>query len=446
MTVRKRMHLAVRLPGLGGTTAGTGRRSGSPADFAAFERLARTAERGLFDFLLLAGGERSGETEGRVHDPDAVGRPEAVTVLNALAAVTERLGLAATVDTVSHQPYELARRLATLDHLSEGRAAWNIVTSTVAATAENFRRGSRPDTTGRHPVAAEFVEVSRELWDSWTPDGVSRQVAHRGRHFDVSGEFTVPRPPQGHPVLIHAGDSPAGRDFAVRAADVVLAGQGAGHCLPGRQGSQQDTLEAGRAFYAEVKGRLAAHGRSPEELKIMPLVTYVLGDTAAEARERAAAIRREQIPPRNAVGTPERSRGAGFSSDDPDGPLPAVDPDLGPPPAQGRATATDVLTVAEKRWARAREKAPPVRQTVIEASRHPTFVGTPESVAAELDEFVRTEAADGFVLVPRATPGALEEFVDRVVPLLQERGVFRTAYTDTTLRSHLGLAEPIWKG
>ncbi|MCX4991964.1 NtaA/DmoA family FMN-dependent monooxygenase [Streptomyces sp. NBC_00568] len=456
MTVRKRMHLAVRLPGLGGTTAGTGRRSGSPVDFAAFERLARTAERGLFDFLLLTGGERSGETEGRVHDPDTVGRPEAVTVLNALAAVTERLGLAATVDTVSHQPYELARRLATLDHLSEGRAAWNIVTSTVAATAENFRRGSRPDTTGRHPVAAEFVEVSRELWDSWTPDGVSRQVAHRGRHFDVSGEFTVPRPPQGHPVLIHAGDSPAGRDFAVRAADVVLAGQGAGHRLPGRQGSRQDTLEAGRAFYAEVKGRLAAHGRSPEELKIMPLVTYVLGDTAAEARERAAAIRREQIPPRNAVGTPERSRGAGFSSGDPDGPLPAVDPGLGPPPAvdpdlgplpaQGRATATGVLTVAEKRWARAREKAPPVRQTVIEASRHPTFVGTPESVAAELDEFVRTGAADGFVLVPRATPGALEEFVDRVVPLLQERGVFRTAYTDTTLRSHLGLAEPIWKG
>ncbi|MET9895171.1 NtaA/DmoA family FMN-dependent monooxygenase [Streptomyces sp. NPDC006465] len=446
MTVRKRMHLAVRLPGLAGTTAGTGRRSGSPADFAAFERFARTAERGLFDFLLLAGGGRSGETEGCVHDPDVVGRPEAVTVLNALAAVTERLGLAATVDTASHQPYELARRLATLDHLSEGRAAWNIVTSPAAATAENLRRGSRPDTTGRHPVAAEFVQVSRELWDSWTPDGVSRPIEHRGRHFDIAGEFTVPRPPQGHPVIIHAGDSPAGRDFAVRAADVVLAGPGEGHCLPGRQGSRQETLEAGRAFYAEVKGRLAAHGRSPEELKIMPLATYVLGDTAAEARERAAEIRREQISPRNTVGTLERSRGTGFSSGGPDGPLPAAGPDPGPLPAQGRATAADVLTVAEKRRARALEKAPPIRQSVIEASRHPTFVGTPESVAAELDAFVRTGAADGFVLVPRATPGALEEFVDRVVPLLQERGVFRTAYTDTTLRSHLGLAEPVWKG
>ncbi|MGW3818141.1 NtaA/DmoA family FMN-dependent monooxygenase [Streptomyces sp. NPDC005046] len=446
MTVRKRMHLAVRLPGLADAAVGNGRRSGSPVDFAAFERLARTAERGLFDFLLLAGGSRSGETEGRVHDPDVVGRPEGITVLNALAAVTERLGLAATVDTVSNEPYELARRLATLDHLSEGRAAWNIVTTSEAAGAENLRRGGRPDTAGRHPLAVEFIQVARELWDSWTPDGVSRPFAHRGRHFDIAGEFTLPRPPQGHPVVIHAGDSPEGREFAARAADVVLTDPGSGNRPTGRRGSRHDRLETGRAFYADVKGRLAAHGRSPEALKIMTVITFVLGDTAAEARERAAAIRREQIPPRNAVGTPERIRGAGLASRDPDGPLPVIDPDPGPLPAQGRATATDVLTVAEKRRALAPEKIPAVRQAVIEASGRPAFVGTPESVAAELDEFVRTDAADGFVLVPHATPGALEEFVDRVVPLLQERGAFRTAYTDTTLRSHLGLAEPVWKG
>lgn len=432
MTVRKRMHLAAHFPGVNSTTVWTDPRSKSQIDFASFEHLARTAERGLFDFFFLAEGLRLREHKGRVHDLDVVGRPESITVLNALAAVTERLGLAATVNATFNEPYELARRLATLDHLSGGRAAWNVVTSSDAFTGENFRRGGFLDRADRYARAAEFVATARELWDSWTPEGVARPFAHQGQHFDIAGEFGLPRSPQGQPVVIQAGDSDEGREFAAATADVVFTRHG--------------TLDAGREFYADVKGRLATYGRSPEDLKIMPDVTVVLGDTAADARERAAEIRRRQVSPQNALLALEQIWGVDLSSYDPDGPLPDIDPEPEPALAQGRVRVADPLAVAEKWRALSRAKGLSIRQTVIEASGRQSFVGTPETVAAELDAFVTAGAADGFILVPHLTPGGLDEFVDRVVPLLQERGVFRTEYTGTTLRSHLGLPEPIWKG
>ncbi|MFE4757211.1 NtaA/DmoA family FMN-dependent monooxygenase [Streptomyces mirabilis] len=432
MTVRKRMHLAAHFPGVNSTTVWTDPHSKSQIDFASFEHLARTAERGLFDFLFLAEGLRLREHKGRVHDLDVVGRPESITVLNALAAVTERLGLAATVNATFNEPYELARRLATLDHLSGGRAAWNVVTSSDAFTGENFRRGGFLDRADRYARAAEFVATARELWDSWTPEGVARPFAHQGRHFDIAGEFGLPRSPQGQPVVIQAGDSDEGREFAAATADVVFTRHG--------------TLDAGREFYADVKGRLATYGRSPEDLKIMPGVTVVLGDTAADARERAAEIRRRQVSPQNALLALEQIWGVDLSSYDPDGPLPDIDPEPEPALAQGRVRVADPLAVAEKWRALSRAKGLSIRQTVIEASARQSFVGTPETVAAELDAFVTADAADGFILVPHLTPGGLDEFVDRVVPLLQERGAFRTEYTGTTLRSHLGLPEPIWKG
>ncbi|MCX4432777.1 NtaA/DmoA family FMN-dependent monooxygenase [Streptomyces mirabilis] len=432
MTVRKRMHLAAHFPGVNSTTVWTDPRSKSQIDFASFEHLARTAERGLFDFLFLAEGLRLREHKGRVHDLDVVGRPESITVLNALAAVTERLGLAATVNATFNEPYELARRLATLDHLSGGRAAWNVVTSSDAFTGENFRRGGFLDRADRYARAAEFVATARELWDSWTPEGVARPFAHQGQHFDIAGEFGLPRSPQGQPVVIQAGDSDEGREFAAATADVVFTRHG--------------TLDAGREFYADVKGRLATYGRSPENLKIMPGVTVVLGDTAADARERAAEIRRRQVSPQNALLALEQIWGVDLSSYDPDGPLPDIDPEPEPALAQGRVRVADPLAVAEKWRALSRAKGLSIRQTVIEASGRQSFVGTPETVAAELDAFVMAGAADGFILVPHLTPGGLDEFVDRVVPLLQERGAFRTEYTGMTLRSHLGLPEPIWKG
>ncbi|WP_335937195.1 NtaA/DmoA family FMN-dependent monooxygenase [Streptomyces sp. PTD5-9] len=424
----RRMHLAAHFPGVNNTTVWSDPRSGSQIDFSSFTHLARTAERGLFDFFFLAEGLRLREHNGRIHDLDVVGRPESLTVLAALAAVTDRLGLAATVSTTFNEPFELARRLATLDHLSAGRAAWNVVTSSDAFTGENFRRGGYLDRADRYTRAAEFVATARELWDSWTPDGEPRPFAHRGRHFGIEGEFTVPRSPQGHPVVIQAGDSPEGRAFAASAADVVF--------------TRHSTLAAGRAFYADVKGRLAAYGREPDALKIMPGVTVVLGDSDAEARERAAGIRLQQVSPQGALLALEQVWGRDLSSYDPDGPLPDIDPDPGATLARGRVTHGDPLETAARWRALSKEKGLSIRQTVVEATGRQSFIGSPETVAAALTEFVAEDAADGFILVPHLTPGGLDDFVDRVVPLLQERGAFRTEYAGPTLRSHLGLAAP----
>ncbi|MET7306794.1 NtaA/DmoA family FMN-dependent monooxygenase [Streptomyces sp. NPDC005571] len=428
---RKQMHLAAHFPGVNNTTVWTDPRSKSQIDFSSFEHLARTAERGRFDFFFLAEGLRLREHNGRIHDLDVVGRPESLTVLSALAAVTDRLGLAATVNATFNEPYELARRLATLDHLSDGRAAWNVVTSSDAFTGENFRRGGYLDRADRYTRAAEFVATARELWDTWTPDGTPRPFRHQGQHFTIEGEFTVPRSPQGHPVVIQAGDSPEGREFAASAADVIFTRHG--------------TLEAGRTFYADVKARLAKYGRQPDDLKIMPGVTFVLGDSDAEAQERAAEIRRQQISPQNAILALEQVWGRDLSSYDPDGPLPEIDPEPDSGLVQGRVRIGDPLAVAARWRALSEAKGLSIRQTVIETTGRQSFIGSPETVASELIEFVSTDAADGFILVPHLTPGGLDDFVDRVVPLLQERGAFRSEYTGSTLRSHLGLADPVGK-
>ncbi len=426
------MHLAAHFPGVNNTTVWADPRSRSQIDFSSFEQLARTAERGKFDFFFLAEGLRLREHNGRIHDLDVVGRPESLTVLNALAAVTERLGLAATVNATFNEPYELARRIATLDHLSGGRAAWNVVTSSDAFTGENFRRGGYLDRADRYVRAAEFVATARELWDSWTPDGVSRPFAHEGPQFTISGEFTVPRSPQGHPVVIQAGDSSEGREFAASAADIIFTRHG--------------TLEAGRDFYADVKGRLAAYGREADSLKIMPGVTVVVGDNDAEAQEKAAEIRRQQVSPQNAILAAEQIWGTDLSAYDPDGPLPDIDPVPDSEITQGRVRHGDPFAVVARWRALAEAKGLSLRGTVIETTTRQSFIGSPRTVAAELTAFVDQRAADGFILVPHLTPGGLDDVVDRVVPLLQETGAFRSEYTGSTLRSHLGLPEPVWKG
>ncbi|MGW8387443.1 NtaA/DmoA family FMN-dependent monooxygenase [Streptomyces albidoflavus] len=431
------MHLAAHFPGVNNTTvwAEDAQTSPPPAGpggrqiaFSSFTHLARTAERGLFDFFFLAEGLRLREHQGRIHDLDVVGRPESLTVLTALAATTERLGLAATVNATFNEPYELARRLATLDHLSAGRAAWNVVTSFDAFTGENFRRGGFLDRADRYTRAAEFVATARALWDAAAPDGAGQPVTHTGQHFGIEGRFGLPRSPQGHPVVIQAGDSPEGREFAAAAADVIFTRHG--------------TLEAGRAFYTDVKDRLPAHGRRPEELKIMPGVTFVLGDTDAEAQENAVEIRRRQISPQNALYALEQIWGIDLSGHDPDGPLPEADPDVDSTFVQGRVKHGDPRQIAEKWRALSAEKGLSSRETVIEATGRQSFVGTPAAVAEQMISFVDRRAADGFILVPHLTPDGLDPFVERVVPILQERGAFRTEYTGTTLRDHLGLPAP----
>ncbi|MFI6684671.1 LLM class flavin-dependent oxidoreductase [Streptomyces sp. NPDC050485] len=433
MTERKKqIHLAAHFPGVNSTTVWADPRSASQIDFSSFEHLARAAERGRFDFFFLAEGLRLREHKGRIHDLDVVGRPESITLLNALAAVTDRLGLAATVNATFNEPYETARRFASLDHLSGGRAAWNVVTSPDAFTGENFRRGGYLDRADRYGRAAEFVATTRELWDSRGPGGAPGPFAHHGRHFSIEGTFGVPRSPQGHPVVIQAGDSDEGRQFAASAADVIFTRHG--------------TLEAGRAFYADVKGRLARYGREPDDLKIMPGVTFVLGDTAAEAQEKAAEIRHQQVSPQNAILALEQIWGRDLSAYDPDGPLPDIDPDPDSALVQGRVKITNPFEIAAKWRALSEAKGLSIRQTVIENTGRQSFIGTPGDVAAQLDAFVQSDAADGFILIPHLTPGGLDDFVDRVVPLLQERGAFRTEYTGSTLRSHLGLRTPVWKG
>jgi FMN-dependent oxidoreductase (nitrilotriacetate monooxygenase family) len=448
--VPKQIILAAHFPGVNNTTVWRDPASGSQIDFASFVHLARTAERGLFDFFFLAEGLRLREQRGRIHDLDVVGRPDTLTVLAALAAVTTHLGLAGTLNATFREPYELARQLATLDHLSGGRAAWNVVTTSDAFTGENFRRGGFLDRSLRYQRAAEFVRTARELWESWAADAVVGDRAggrylrtadpgaftHHGDQFDIAGHFTVPRSPQLHPVILQAGDSPDGREFAAASADAIF--------------SRHGTLEDGQEFYRDVKSRLARYGRGAGDLKIIPGVTVVLGDTDAEAQERAHHIRRQQVSPQTAILLLEQLWNRDLSGYDPDGPLPAVDPDVSAEAiSRGRTRMyADPVATAHRWRALAEEKGLGIRDLIIEVTGRQSFVGTPQQVAEQMNHFVQSDAADGFILVPHLTPGGLDEFVDRVVPLLQERGVFRTRYTGTTLREHLGLgaARPVPTG
>jgi FMN-dependent oxidoreductase (nitrilotriacetate monooxygenase family) len=439
--MKKQVILAAHFPGVNNTTVWSDPASGSQIAFESFEHFARTAERGKFDFFFLAEGLRLREQRGRIHDLDVVGRPDALTLLAGLAAVTTRLGLTGTVNATFNEPYELARKLATLDHLSGGRAGWNVVTSSDAFTGENFRRGGYLDRADRYTRAAEVLQTARELWATWPAGEVVADAArgafvrlgdpgafvHKGQHVDIAGHFTVPRSPQGRPLIIQAGDSDAGRNFAARDADAIF--------------SRHGTLEAGRAFYADVKGRMARFGRRPDELKILPASTFVLGDSDEEAHEKAHHIRRQQVSPQTAILLLEQLWNKDLSDHDPDGPLPAFDPVVDDDTIiKGRTRMYDDRVATARQWrALAEEKGLGIRDLIIEVTGRQTFIGTPAAVAATIDEFVRSDAADGFILVPHIVPGGLDEFVDRVVPLLQERGVFRAGYTTTTLRGHLGL-------
>src|SRR3954451_22267274 len=288
----KQVILAAYFPGVNNTTVWSDPASGSQIEFDSFVHFAQTAERGKFDFLFLAEGLRLREQNGQIYDLDVVGRPDTFTVLTALAAVTERLGLTGTINSTFNEPYEVARQFATLDHLSGGRAAWNVVTSWDAFTGENFRRGGFLPQDQRYERARTFLETAHELFDSWRGDEIvadrdsgvflgdpsAGRFAHSDPHFDISGRFDVPRSPQGRPVIFQAGDSDEGRDFAAASADAIF--------------SRYSTLADGQPFYADVKGRLARFGRSPEDLLILPAATFVLGDTDAEAADLAYEVRR----------------------------------------------------------------------------------------------------------------------------------------------------------
>jgi FMN-dependent oxidoreductase (nitrilotriacetate monooxygenase family) len=437
---RKPIHLAAHFPGVNNTTVWTDPGAGSQIEFESFAHLARTAERGLFDFFFLAEGLRLREHRGRIYDLDVVGRPDTFTVLAALAGVTDRIGLTGTINTTFNEPFEVARQFATLDHLSGGRAGWNMVTSSDAFTGANFRRGGFLDHADRYSRAQEFLAVARQFWDSWEADAVLadveagvyvdpdriRSVQHRGPQFDVRGFATLPAGPQGHPILLQAGDSADGRAFGARNADALF--------------TVHSSLEDGQRYYADVKGRAASYGRDPNLLKVFPAATFVIGDTESEAQDKARHIRYQQVSGATAIAMLEQVWGRELSDHDPDGPLPDFDPVVDSIITQGRVRHGDPVAVARRYRERAEAENLSIRELVIAVTGRHQFVGTPARIAAEIDTYIQADACDGFILVPHLTPRGLDEFVDRVVPLLQERGAFRTEYTGETLRDHLGLA------
>jgi FMN-dependent oxidoreductase (nitrilotriacetate monooxygenase family) len=437
---RKPIHLAAHFPGVNNTTVWTDPNAGSQIEFGSFVHLARTAERGLFDFFFLAEGLRLREHRGRIYDLDVAGRPDTFTALAALAGVTDRIGLTGTINTTFNEPFEVARQFATLDHLSGGRAGWNMVTSSDAFTGANFRRGGFLVHADRYSRAEEFLAVARQFWDSWEADAVLadveagvyvdpdriRSVQHRGLQFDVRGFATLPAGPQGHPILLQAGDSADGRAFGARNADALF--------------TLHSSLEDGQRYYADVKGRATSYGRDPNLLEVFPAATFVIGDTESEAQDRARHIRYQQVSGATALAMLEQVWGRELSDHDPDGPLPDFDPVVDTDITQGRVRHGDPVAVARRYRERAEAENLSIRELVIAVTSRQQFVGTPKRIADEIDTYIQADACDGFILVPHLTPHGLDEFVDRVVPLLQERGAFRTEYTGETLREHLGLA------
>jgi FMN-dependent oxidoreductase (nitrilotriacetate monooxygenase family) len=318
-----------------------------------------------------------------------------------------------------------------------------VVTSWDAFTGENFRRGGFLPQQDRYERARTFLRATWELFDSWPAGAIIADKAsgvfladpdagrfrHADAHFDIRGRFNVPRSPQGRPVIFQAGDSEEGREFAAASADAIF--------------SRHGTLEEGQKFYADVKGRLARYGRTPDQLLILPAATFVLAGTDAEAAELALAVRRQQVSGPTAIAFLEQVWNRDLSGYDPDGPLPAIDPAPGENTvARGRASVRmyrDPRAVAAQWRARAEAEKLSIRELIIEVTGRPTFTGSPATIAGQIDTLVQADASDGFILVPHITPGGLDEFADTVVPLLQERGVFRSDYEGTTLREHLGL-------
>lgn len=402
-------------------------------DLAHYVRLARIAERGTFDSLFLADGPQLWSNLAQ----RPAGALEPLTLLTALATATEHIGLIATASTSYNSPYNLARRFASLDIVSGGRAGWNIVTTAGREAARNFGLDAEPAHAERYARAAEFLDVSLKLWDSWEDDAIVADKAagvwgddskihparHRGTYFGVEGALNVPRSPQGYPLLVQAGSSADGKSFAARYAEAVF--------------TAQQTLADAQAFYADLKSRTAGAGRNPEHIKVLPGIVPVLGSTEAEARA-AERVLEDHIVPEHGRARLESLLHLEPGTLDLDGRLPE---DLPPESAVEGAKSRYTLVVEL-----ARRERLTVRRLIARLGGgrgHLTFAGTPEQVAGQIETWFTQGAADGFNIMPAVLPSGLEAFVEHVVPVLRERGLLRTGYGPRrTLRERYGLPRP----
>ncbi|WP_338540390.1 LLM class flavin-dependent oxidoreductase [Paenibacillus tundrae] len=393
-----------------------------------YKKQALKAEEGKFDLLFIADGLFINEKS----NPHFLNRLEPITLLSALAGATSHIGLVATLSTSYSEPFTVARQFASLDHISQGRAGWNVVTSPLEGSALNFGKGEHPNHALRYEIAKEHLEVVKGLWDSWEDDafvgdkenGVFFDPAklhtlhHKGKHFSVQGPLNVARSKQGQPVIFQAGSSESGKDLAARSADAIYTGH--------------ETLEEAREFYQDVKARAAAYGRNPEELLIFPGIGPIVGRTEEEAerkyQESAELVSIDQAL--NYLGRYfEHYDFSQFPLDEPF-------PDIGDLGSNSFRSTTDKIKQ------QAREQGLSLREVALLASTPRTsFIGTPEQIADQIQEWFEGGAADGFN-IRTVVPNGLADFVDLVVPVLQERGLFRTEYEQDTLRGNLGLPIP----
>ena len=424
----RQMHLGVFVLGTGNHMAGwrTEGAFDTHMELPAMQEIARIAERGKFDLLFISDSMSMDPTD----HPSFLCRFEPTTLITALAACTTHVGLGATVSTSFSEPFNVARIFASIDHISGGRAGWNVVTSSNPKAALNFNLDEHIEHEQRYARANEFVDVVRGLWDCWEDGaivadkatgryidaGKVRPLNHQGRFFKVRGPINMARCPQGHPVIIQAGGSPSGLELAARTADVVF--------------SVVQELAPAKAAYADLKGRMAKYGRAPDELAVLPGVMTIVGDSDAEAREKLAKLQ-SWISPTNATTLVASRIGYDVSGHPLDGPVPA------PPPALNSRTFASVL------YEMARRENMTLRDlyNLTAAARgHWVVCGTPRKIADTLEEWFVERAADGFNILPAHFPGGFTDFVDLVVPELQRRGLFRREYEGTTLRDHFGLS------
>ena len=433
----RRLHLNLFIHGRGHHEAAWRHPAASPlqlTDIRYYTDLARKAEAGLFDSVFLADTLAVGDDVSRA--PRTWLEP--ITTLAALAGATSRIGLIATCSTTYTEPFNLARQFASLDHISGGRVGWNIVTTWLATASGNYGGGGPLVHADRYERAEEYMRVVTGLWDSWSDDAVLddrasgqyaraggiRALRHTGAHHQVAGPLNVPRCPQGRPVFVQAGSSDTGRRFAAQHAEAVFT-------------AQMEKATA-RDFYADLKALAGRAGRGPEQVLILPGLSPVIGSTEAKAQRLARELNDLSDPEVGRKRLSGRFGGHDFSHLELDQPLTPEDfPDPGT--VEAARSRTEVIIGLVRR------EKPTLRQLLgymAGARGHFVTAGTPEQVADLIEDWFRDGAADGFNLMPPVLPSMLEAFTAEVVPLLQRRGLFRTAYDGDTLRTHYGLQRP----